>query len=217
MTTGRTLYVINPNSLVAVTKAIERALDLRHATPPVACLTVAEGPPGIVTEADVEAAVAPLTRRVDALQDTACGFVIACYSDPGLQALRGSVPQPVWGIGECGLRAASAHGRRIGVIAISSQAIGRHYRYYASLGFADRLAGERAIDMSFADSVQPERAMARMTEVGRELRDLDGADVLLLGCATMGGMRAGLEDALGMPVVDPCRAAVDAALARLAR
>jgi Asp/Glu/hydantoin racemase len=54
--------------------------------------------------------------------------------------------------------------------------------------------------------------LGRMTEVGRRLRDENGADVLVMGCAGMARYRAGLEADLGLPVVDPTQAAVGMAL-----
>jgi Asp/Glu/hydantoin racemase len=54
--------------------------------------------------------------------------------------------------------------------------------------------------------------MARMVEVGRRLRDVHGADVVVLGCAGMAQYRGALADALGVPVVDPTQAAVTMAI-----
>jgi Asp/Glu/hydantoin racemase len=51
-----------------------------------------------------------------------------------------------------------------------------------------------------------------MTEVGQQLRDEDGADVLVMGCAGMARYRAELESGLGIPVVDPTQAAVGMAI-----
>jgi Asp/Glu/hydantoin racemase len=52
----------------------------------------------------------------------------------------------------------------------------------------------------------------RVVEVGRQLRDEDGAEVLILGCAGMGHWREKAEQALGIPVVDPTQAAVARAI-----
>ena len=54
-----TIYVVNPNSTVAVTEAIDRACaPLRLAGGPrIECLTLAEGPPGIQTQRDVDGVV----------------------------------------------------------------------------------------------------------------------------------------------------------------
>ncbi len=53
-----------------------------------------------------------------------------------------------------------------------------------------------------------DRAITRIIEVGTLLRDADRADVLVLGCATMGVYRTRIEAALDVPVVDPTQAAV---------
>ncbi len=55
----------------------------------------------------------------------------------------------------------------------------------------------------------------RMVEVGRTLRDGHGADVVLMGCAGMARFRAPLEDALGIPVVEPTQAAATMAVGRV--
>jgi len=43
--------------------------------------------------------------------------------------------------------------------------------------------------------------------VGAQLRDLDGAETIILGCAGMASHRTRLEKFLGIPVVDPVQAA----------
>jgi Asp/Glu/hydantoin racemase len=45
-----------------------------------------------------------------------------------------------------------------------------------------------------------------VSKTGRLLRDEDGADVLILGCAGLGGYRDALQQSLGIPVVDPVQA-----------
>ena len=64
-------------------------------------------------------------------------------------------------------------------------------------------------DTGHHDLAQAFHAKAVHKRVGliNEL-DLDGADVLILGCASMGGFRPEIEGALGLPVIDPTQAAV---------
>ena len=54
-----------------------------------------------------------------------------------------------------------------------------------------------------------------MIEVGRALRDLHGADVLVMGCAGMARYRADVEEAVQIPVVEPTQAAVAMAMGRI--
>jgi allantoin racemase len=51
-----------------------------------------------------------------------------------------------------------------------------------------------------------------MIEVGRTLKDEDGTGAIVMGCAGMARHRRSLEQALGVPVIDPTQAAVAMAL-----
>ena len=51
-----------------------------------------------------------------------------------------------------------------------------------------------------------------MIEVGRALKEQDGANAIVMGCAGMARHRKPLEDALGIPVIDPTQAAVTMAI-----
>jgi allantoin racemase len=84
------------------------------------------------------------------------------------------------------------------------------------MGLTDRLAGERALEMSVAETASGDHALGRMIEVGRVLRDEDGANIVVMGCAGMARHRRPLEDALGLAVIDPTQAAVAMAFGTLA-
>jgi allantoin racemase len=210
------ILVINPNSSTGVTEALSRALDpLRVAGgPSVDTLTLVDGPPGIETQAHVDAASAHVTAAID--REPADAFVIACFSDPGLHAARERTTAPVFGIAESACAAAITLGTRFGIIAILEQSIPRHLRYVAALGLRDRLAGDRAIGIGVTGLADEARTGSRLIDVGRQLRDQDGADVLILGCAGMARYRARVEQALGVPVIDPTQAAVGHAVTALA-
>jgi Asp/Glu/hydantoin racemase len=207
------IVVINPNSNQAVTDAIDAAVaPWRMAGgPAIECVTLAEGPPGIETQAHVEQVVAPICDLVRARADAAA-FVIACFSDPGLHAARAATPNPVLGIAECGLLTALTQGERFGILATLKTSLARHLRYVRQLGLAARFAGDLPLGLGVVDLADAARALERMVEVGRRLRDQHGADVLVLGCAGMALYRRALAGALGVPVVDPTQAAVTLAI-----
>jgi Asp/Glu/hydantoin racemase len=122
----------------------------------------------------------------------------------------------VLGISESAFHLAIGLGQRFGVLAIKSGSIPRHMRYIRSLGLAERLAGDRPLEIGVTELLDEERVIGRIIEVGKELRDRDGADVLILGCASMGGYRRKVEEATGLPVIDPTQAAVVRATGLLA-
>ena len=209
------ILVINPNSSVEVTRAIDQGLDLLRPRLnfEIVSTTLAEGPPGIETQAHMESVVQPTVRLMQT--KPADAYVIACFSDPGLALARESVSVPVVGIAEASMLLALGLGYRFGIIAILDASVRRHLRYVRALGLEHRLAGERAINLGVRDS-GGEAAIERIVAVGRKLRDDDGADVLILGCAGMGHRRDIIEKELGVPVIDPSQAGVQRAAGLLA-
>ncbi|MEM8729088.1 MAG: aspartate/glutamate racemase family protein [Pseudomonadota bacterium] len=206
------ILVINPNSNQAVTDGLDRTLDPFRAKGGAAieCVTLADGPFGIESQAHADQVIVPLVAMVQARPD-ASAFVIACYSDPGIDSCRSVSTVPVFGIQESGVFTALSRGDRIGIIGISSAAERRHRLYMRRMGILDRVAGERALNMSVDESARGSGTFERLIDVGQALIT-DGAEALVLGCAGMAVHRAGLEEKLACPVIDPTQAAVAMAL-----
>lgn len=212
-----TIYVINPNSSQHVTDGIDRAIDpMRGASPvPIETRTLPDGPPGIETQAQVDGIVVPLLAHCAAL-DAASAIVIACYSDPGLAAVREQSDCPVLGIAEASILTAMTLGQRFGIISILAGSVRRHMRYVAAMGVTDRLAADLPLNLGVLELADEARTLDRLKSVGAALRDGAMADVLILGCAGMTGFRVDLEKHLGVPVVEPCQAATAMAIGRVA-
>jgi Asp/Glu/hydantoin racemase len=211
------VLVINPNSTEAVTRGIDEACaPLRMpGGPAIECVTLKEGPPGIETQQHVDSVVSPLLRLIKEKKEDFSAFVIACYSDPGLHTLREATKKPVLGISECGILTALTLGQKFGVIAILKTSIPRHLRYMGALGVMDRLAAELAVGLPVVELSDEKKTYGRMVEVGKRLRDEHGADVIVMGCAGMARYRKPLQDAVGIPVVEPTQAAVSMAIGRV--
>lgn len=209
------IIVINPNSNQAVTDGLDAALApfRMGGGPSIECLTLAEGPFGIETQRHADEVVLPLVTLVESRPDAAA-FVIACYSDPGIDACRSVSPVPVYGIQESGVLAAMARGDRIGIVGMSTAGERRHRLYMRRMGVMERIAGERALNMSVDEGTRGAGTFGRLTEVGSALKG-DGAEALVLGCAGLATHRAKLEAELGIPVIDPTQAAVGMAMANI--
>ena len=212
---AKRILVINPNSTEEVTREMDTALTgLRFAGGPVIdCVTLAEGPPGIESQADSDGVIAPLCRLIERAAGDADAFVIACFSDPGVHAARDLGFGPVFGIAECGMLTAMTLGDRVGVISILNRSTPRHARQFRALGIAGRVAGDIAINLGVVALADEAVTLDRMTAVGQRLRDDRGAGVLVMACAGMARYRERLEQAAGLPVVDPTQAAVGFATA----
>jgi Asp/Glu/hydantoin racemase len=205
------ILLLNPNSSTACSAGIEAAIaGFRGAHgPAIDVATVAEGPPGIYSWQDWHAAVAPLCRAVAAAPADA--YLVACASDPGLEAVREVTDRPVLGVFRCAVAAALLRAERFGVIALVDASIARHALALRALGAEARLAAEIAMNTSIEALLDPHAARAALLATGMRLVER-GAGAVILGCTGMAGHRAALEAALGVPVIEPCQAAVAQAL-----
>lgn len=206
------ILVINPNSNHAVTEGIQESLAPLQLPGliDIECMTLEQGPFGIESRLDSESVVLPLHQVVQTRQDVDA-YVIACYSDPGLALCRDTTRKPVFGIQESGLFSALQRGGRVGVVALSPVSIARHLPYIRALGLQSRLAAERPLNLTVAESEQPD-AYPAIEAVARTLVEQDMADTLLMGCAGLARHCEQLERSLGIPVTEPTQAAVTQAL-----
>ena len=208
----RRILVINPSSSKVVTAAIDAAMaPLRMpGGPEIAVEGLASGPPGIATQRDADSVVMPLVEWVAG--DPSDAFVLACFSDPGLQAVREAAGgRPVMGIAEWGILRALTRGERFGVIALSASSVHRQQRLVRQMGVDGRYAGSWPVEASAADTAGA-AIRERLIAAGRALVEVRGADVLVLGCAGMAAHRAAIEDATGRPVIEPSQQAAAAAI-----
>ena len=112
--------------------------------------------------------------RLAAAQGDAAGYVVACYGDPGLHALRDQTSLPVVGIQEASVMSALSLGQRFGVISILAASIPRHMRAFGAMGVMDRLAGDRALGLGVLELADRATTLNAMIATGQRLRDEDG-------------------------------------------
>ena len=208
------ILVINPNSNEGMTRKIDAAIAPLRCTdgPNIECLTLAEGPSGIETDADVQAVINPLCQYIRSLEKNAAAFVNACFSDPGLAEIRASTKRPIFGIAESALVTALAHGQQIGILSILPASVARHARLIDRLGISARIAGDLSINLGIDELNDSDRTFKRLQLTAGRVRREYGADVLVLGCAGMSQYRAQLARHIEIPVIDPCQAAVGMAI-----
>lgn len=209
--------MINPNSTVEVTNAMDAAFDpLRDLTgPSITSITNPYGPPGIESQEHADIVAIQVLDIVKEKETLADAFVIACFSDPGINSTREFTRKPVFGIAESGILSALSLGNKFGIIAILDRSIPRHIRYIRSLGLEQRFAGDIAIGIGVTGLSNETETFGRLEEVGKKLIKDKGADTLVLGCAGMARYRTRLQESLGVAVVDPAQAAVSQAITTL--
>jgi len=206
------ILVINPNRSTDCTAGIDAAIARFRRTdgPAIDVIDLPEGPPAIYTWRDWHAVVEPLCRRIE--REPADVYVIACASDPGIEAARVATSRPVLGVFRAAVAAAVAQAERFGVVAVVDASKARHLAALRAMGLDARLAAEVALNVSMETLLEPATVRARLIQAAQTCVAA-GAGTVILGCTGMAHHRAAVEAAVGVPVIEPCQAAVALALA----
>ena len=204
------ILFLNPNSSISCTQGIEAAIAPFSAPnlPRLEVQRLEDGPPAIVTWRDWFAVAEPLCRRIE--REPASAYVIACVSDPGLEAVRTATDRPVLGMFRCGIAAALSRAERFGVIGFTEKSLPRHRRILASMGVEARMAAWIPLNLPMETLTDPVAPQARIAAAARHLAE-QGAETILLGCAGMAAHAALAAEESGLPVIEPSQAAAAAA------
>jgi Asp/Glu/hydantoin racemase len=205
------ILVINPNSTRSCTDGIEVALAGFRAPglPRIEVMQLEGGPPAVITWRDWFSVAEPLCRLAE--REPASAYVIACVSDPGVDAVRTVTKAPVFGPLRSAIAAALARADRFGIVAFADPSIARQRRALAAMGVESRVAGHIPLNLPMDVLTDPVAPRAALVEIARRMVG-QGAEAVILGCAGMAGHRAHVEQACGVPVIEPCQAAVALAL-----
>ncbi len=208
------ILMINPNASEACSDGISVVVApfRRFGGPVIDVVTLHEGPPAIYSWRDWHAVVEPMCHLVE--RESADIYIIACASDPGIEAARSVTSSPVLGIFRSAVATAVARAERFGVIALAESSKARHRAALRAMGLEDRLAGEVALNVSMDTLLDPDAARLVLIAAGNQLAEM-GAETIILGCTGMAHHQSAIRDAVGTPVIEPCRAAAALAVGLL--
>jgi allantoin racemase len=205
------ILVINPNASVEMSHVIrQQLLDVARPDVHVEVVNPPGAPPAIESALDEATCVPPMLALVKEAQ--ARGYdavVIACFSDPGLDAAREATNLPVVGIQDAAMHLAAQLGYRFSVLTTLAHRTPLRERAALLAGLDRRLASCRPLDLPVLETVQNrEQVVQKVLNVGRQCVEEDRAEVLLLGCAGLGDLAERASRELGVPVIDPNAAAL---------
>lgn len=205
------ILVINPNRSVACGAGIEAAITTfrRPGLPALDVVSLREGPEAIYSWRDWHSVVEPICQCIK--REAADAYVIACASDPGIEAARAVTTRPVFGVFRCAVANAVARAERFGVVAIVEASKGRHLAALRAMGLEHRLAAEVALNVTMDALLEPSTARVALIAAARACVR-DGAQTVILGCTGMAHHRAAVEAEAGVPVIEPCQAAAALAI-----
>jgi len=164
-----------------------------------------DGPASIESMWEEYLSVPGLLESVVELEREGFDAVVpGCFGDPGIDALRELVTIPVLGPGATSMLVAANLGHRFSVVTVLESVVRPLENLARVTGVEPRLASVRQIGIPVLElNADPEATFRRLIDVSRRVVEEDRADVLVLGCGTLSFRAAELQQAVGVPVVNP--------------
>jgi allantoin racemase len=158
-----------------------------------------------------EAMIEEKTVRVarDAGAQGLDAMVIGCFYDPALEAAREISGQTIV-VGPCqaSVQIAANLANRFSVIVGREKWVEQMRERIRGYGMLDRLASMRSLAMGVNDfQIDPAHTRARIIEEARHAVEVDRAEAVILGCTIEFGFFDAVQQAVGVPVIDPVVAA----------
>jgi allantoin racemase len=197
------ILVLNPNTTDAITQKV--AAEVSGMLEGEATIVPATGRFGAHYIASRAAAAIAAHAALDAYAEfgAACDAVLlACFGDPGLDALRELAAVPVVGLADAACHQACQLGSRFGIVTGGPRWEPMLQEFVASRGLAARLSGVRAVAPSGADIARdPDGALALLCRAVLDCVTLDGAECVILGGAGLVGLAQRVQPHVPVPVL----------------
>lgn len=200
------VLLVNPNTSLAFTTRIQTIAE-KYALP--GTVVIAKNPtsgPRSIESIYDEILSAPGTLELVISElDQVDAVVIACYSDhPSIYALREITDKPVIGIAEASMHLACMLGHKFSVVTTNREWEPLLWDAVSHYGLVERCASVRSTGMPVLalETATPEETFDMILKAARQAIEVDGAEVICLGCAGMAGLDKKLEADLGVPVLD---------------
>ncbi|MDI7259319.1 MAG: aspartate/glutamate racemase family protein [Thermodesulfobacteriota bacterium] len=205
------IYVINPNTSENMTIHIrEELIRIKRPDTELTVVCAERGPETIESSYDETYAIPPTLELVKkANQEGYDAVIIACFSDPGLEAAKEISNIPVIGIGESSFHMAAMLGAKFSIMTTQKERIPSKKEHVYRKGLEHFLASVRSLDLSVRETdANPEKTKSRVLEEAKKAVEGDGAEVIILGCAGMAGFAREIESKLNVKVLDPTAVAL---------
>jgi allantoin racemase len=130
------------------------------------------------------------------------GFIVAGFSDVGVDAIKELIAKPVLGIAEASYHLASLISHRFTVLTGTKKWTPPKDDYVRALGIESKIASFRSYS-EWDENDSFEALKARLLNVARQAMNEDGAEAVVLGGGPLVGYGKILQAELGIPVIDP--------------
>ena len=205
----RKICIINPNTTKAMTHKIDlTAKNFANVDTKIISVEPNIGPESIEGYYDEAFCIPGLIEEINN-NINADGYIIACFDDTGLDAVRSITDKPVIGIGEAAYHVASIVSGNFSVITTLSRSINPLKHNLKKYGLFEKCVSISAIEVPVLDLEEISNDNLDKLNKGIEKTILeDNSEAIILGCAGMSNLAKDLELSHGLPVIEGVSSAV---------
>ncbi len=169
---------------------------------------ITEGPASVESMYEEYLSIPATAKKIYELEQGGWdAAILGCAGDPGLDAMREITSQLlVVGPGQTSMQVAAMLGNRFSLLTVTESTVASSYELAYKAGVEPKLASVRALEIPVLELAQDRAGtIAKIVDIGRVAVKEDRADVLVLGCMTMGFLDVAveIEKEVGVPVVNP--------------
>lgn len=177
---------------------------------------ITEGPASVESMYEEYLSIPDTARNIARLEKEGWdAAIIGCAGDPGLDAMREITENMlVVGPGQTSMQVAAMLGHRFSLLAVTASTVASGFELAYKAGVQAKLVSILPLDIPVLDLAQDrDGTIKKIVKIGQKAVDQDGADVLVLGCMSMGFLEvaADVADIIKIPVINPARVAVKVA------
>ncbi|THE11862.1 hydrogenase expression protein HupH [Bacillus timonensis] len=171
---------------------------------------VEEGPASIESMYEEFLSIPATAKKIYELEQQGYdAAIIGCAGDPGIEAYREITTRMlVVGPGMSSVHAAAMLGYRFSILNASLSTIPNSYELVRKAGLIEKLASIRPLNIPVLELSNDRTAtLEKLRRITERAISEDGADSIVLKCMSMGFLHLAedLQDALGIPVINPVK------------
>jgi allantoin racemase len=162
------------------------------------------GPESLESYFDEVKAGPYILKSIAAAQDKFDSVLLAAFCDPCIEALKEISDIPVYGMEEVVFSTALLLGNKFGILTEKKHKEAVKVQHVRKMGLLSRFAAVKALDMGVVEIAEhPERVKERAIAIAKDMVSNHGAEVIIMGCASMSGYSEELAKEVGVPFLDP--------------
>lgn len=210
----RRILLINPNTSPVVTDIlVAEARRIAGEAAEVEGVTAPFGSASLECRAELVIAAHAVLEAIAAHVDYDAA-VIGAFGDPGLEAAREIATAPVFGLGDSGIRAAAAGGRRFAIVTLGARLRVDIERMIAACGLSRQLAAIHFLNARVLDVVSDRATFSdALVAAANSCVKESAAESVLFGGAPFAGVSRELASRIAVPIFDGLASAMQDALA----